>query len=106
MAGLLSVLRLMVYCLIIVGALYLILVYYALFNVLSGFAIILTGKRELVALLFIVFLMPCDCECFVFPCGDVGWTTVTLGTTDSDISLMVCCDVPLCVFVTFPDIKK
>ena len=47
---------------------------YAVLSVLSIFAIILMGKRELIALILIVNLMYCDCLCFVaLPRGIVGW---------------------------------
>ena len=52
------------------------LFWYASLYVLSSFAIILTRKRELVALLF-VFWMPCYCKCPVaLPQGAVGWSAV------------------------------
>ena len=57
-----------VQCLIIV------LLFRTLFH--SSLAIILMGKRELVALL-ISFLMSCDCKCaLVVPHGAMGWSAV------------------------------
>ena len=50
---------------------------YAVLGVLSGFAIILMGKREPDALLFIVFLVSCSCQCSVaLPHGAVGYSAV------------------------------
>ena len=50
---------------------------YALLNVLSNFAIILTRKREPGCFAFIVFLMFCYCKCPVaLPRGAVGWSAV------------------------------
>ena len=51
------------------------LFWFALLYVLSSFAIILTRKRGLVALL--VFWMSCYCKCPVaFPRGAMGWSAV------------------------------
>ena len=41
----------------------------------SRFAIILMGKKELVALLKFVFLVSCD-GCVALPCGEMGLSTV------------------------------
>ena len=44
----------------------------------SSFAIILIGKRELVALiLFFAFLVPCDC-CVALSCGATGLSIVLI----------------------------
>ena len=47
----------------------------ALFYVHSSFAIILMGKRELVALLFFVFLVSYDC-CVALPPSATGLSAV------------------------------
>ena len=55
----------------------LVLIWHALFYVLSSFTIILMRKRELVALFFIVFRMSCYYICSVaLSHGTVGWSAV------------------------------
>ena len=59
-----------------VGVWCLSLVFYAIHSVLSSFTIILTGKREMVAL-FYVFLVICDLYTTVaLSHRDVGWSAV------------------------------
>ena len=49
----------------------------ALLCVLSSFAIILMGKREMVALLCLSSWCPLSCDCYVAPPqGAVGWSAV------------------------------
>ena len=53
------------------------LFWYALLYVLSSFAIILSRKRELVALFLLSFWMSCYCKCPVaLPHGAVGLSAV------------------------------
>ena len=53
------------------------LFWYALLYVFCCFAIILMGKREMLALLLLSFGMYCYCKCSVaFPRGAVGWSAV------------------------------
>ena len=50
--------------------------FYIEMSVISGFAIISPRKRELVALLWFVYvLLPCGCQCSAsLPRGTVGWS--------------------------------
>ena len=71
---------LLIYCLpfhpLFVGVVRLILV--LLFSSLCpSFEIILIGKRKLVALLYLLFLVYCDCKCSAaLPVGAVVWYSV------------------------------
>ena len=69
--------------LLFVGFLFWILFWYAFLYVLSSFAITLTRKRELVALLLLSFRMSCLYQWSLsFPYSAVGWSAVC----DSGIS--------------------
>ena len=79
----------------VVGVLCLFLFYYAILSVISSFCNHLDGEKRVDCFTLTVFLMSCDCYCFVaLPHGAVGRSAVILTL----LSILADSDSYLCSF--------